>query len=271
MIHQKNTSVPITHDGYLKLWQLRQPNLQTIVSHDVLLIDEAQDINPTMLDIINHQSTAKVIVGDPNQQIYSFRGAVNLLKEFKSSKKFSLTQSFRFGPEIAFVANCCLEHLKKNDERTLVGGRNRDMLVGSDKDVVGPVTIIGRTNGGVFQEIVRRICESDDEVKGCIIGGDKLLVEYKNLLYLREEKFNRMTKYKRFRSISSLEIFANQSNDHQLKSLISLVNCYDLPNFRRILEKIKKRCFHNEANADFVFYNCSSVQRPRMGFCIYFG
>jgi RNase H-fold protein (predicted Holliday junction resolvase) len=34
----------------------------------VLLLDEAQDMNPAMLDICLKQTVAKIIVGDPHQQ-----------------------------------------------------------------------------------------------------------------------------------------------------------------------------------------------------------
>ena len=58
----------------LKRFQLEKPNLNKCLNgfkhFDVLLIDEAQDMNPAMLDICMQQSTPKVIVGDPHQQIY---------------------------------------------------------------------------------------------------------------------------------------------------------------------------------------------------------
>ena len=38
-----NISVGMTHDGYLKLYQLSQPRLY---QYDVIFIDEAQDLTP---------------------------------------------------------------------------------------------------------------------------------------------------------------------------------------------------------------------------------
>ena len=64
--------------------------------------------NPTMFHIFNKQATPKIIVGDPHQQIYGFRGAINALDHVESTHVLKLTQSFRFGPEIAFAANCIL-------------------------------------------------------------------------------------------------------------------------------------------------------------------
>ena len=90
-----DSRIRIPHDGYLKVWQLRRPSLQKISDHQVLLVDEGQDMNPAMLDIFLHQNTTKLIVGDPNQQIYLFRGAVNALDIVNPTHTYYLTQSFR--------------------------------------------------------------------------------------------------------------------------------------------------------------------------------
>ena len=68
------------------------------MAHDVLLVDEAQDTNPAMLDVfLRQKKTTKIIVGDPHQQIYAFRGAVNALDLVRPDVTYHLTQSFRFG------------------------------------------------------------------------------------------------------------------------------------------------------------------------------
>ena len=43
-------------------------------------------------DILLSQSCAKILVGDPHQQIYAFRGARNALQEVKGTHTFYLTQ-----------------------------------------------------------------------------------------------------------------------------------------------------------------------------------
>ena len=90
-----DSRIRIPHDGYLKVWQLRRPSLQRVSEHQVLLVDEGQDMNPAMLDIFLHQNTTRLIVGDPNQQIYLFRGAVNALDLVNPTHTYYLTQSFR--------------------------------------------------------------------------------------------------------------------------------------------------------------------------------
>ena len=51
--------------------------------YNVLLLDEAQHMNPAMLDVCFKQVKPKLVVGDSHQQIYSFRGAVDALRIVK--------------------------------------------------------------------------------------------------------------------------------------------------------------------------------------------
>lgn len=58
-----------THNSILKLYQLTKPNLSD--KFDLILLDEAQDINDCQADIITRQRGCRVIVvGDPNQVIH---------------------------------------------------------------------------------------------------------------------------------------------------------------------------------------------------------
>ena len=56
------------HDHYLKIWALTEPSLDA----DFVLLDEAQDTNPVLEEVFLAQSTQRVCVGDPAQQIYAW-------------------------------------------------------------------------------------------------------------------------------------------------------------------------------------------------------
>ena len=57
---------PKTFDSVLKVYQLSQPDLSLM--YDVVMLDEAQDINECQADIISRQTKCRVIVvGDPHQ------------------------------------------------------------------------------------------------------------------------------------------------------------------------------------------------------------
>ena len=110
---ERETQMPMTDAGYMKLYQLSRPRLD--LEYDVLLLDEAQDCAPVMADVVTRQSgCGKILVGDPHQEIYSFMGAKNAMEAVAASVDASLvterrlSRSFRFGPEIAAVANSIL-------------------------------------------------------------------------------------------------------------------------------------------------------------------
>ncbi|NXA30843.1 FBH1 helicase, partial [Eudromia elegans] len=109
----------MTCDGYLKLWQLSKPQL---TGYDAIFVDEAQDCTPAIVDVVLSQSCGVILVGDPHQQIYTFRGAVNTLYTVPHTHIYYLTQSFRFGPEIAYVGATILDVCKSIRNKTLVGG-----------------------------------------------------------------------------------------------------------------------------------------------------
>lgn len=98
----------IGHDIYLKRWALSDPVIPT----DYILFDEAQDADPLMLGVLLKQSCQVIYVGDPHQQIYAWRGAVNAMQQMPIQDT-RLTQSFRFGDAVADIANILLCELKE--------------------------------------------------------------------------------------------------------------------------------------------------------------
>ncbi|NWH44185.1 FBH1 helicase, partial [Fregata magnificens] len=114
---EKKYKIPC--DGYLKLWQLSKPQLS---GYDAIFVDEAQDCTPAIMDIVLSQTCGIILVGDPHQQIYTFRGAVNTFYSVPHTHVYYLTQSFRFGPEIAYVGATILDVCKRIRNKTLVGG-----------------------------------------------------------------------------------------------------------------------------------------------------
>lgn len=98
------------HDYYLKIWSLQDP----ILPGSVILADEVQDLDPVTARIIAQQKVPRAYVGDPNQSIYTWRGAVDVLSKIDAEHRLPLTKSFRFGPVIAEEANRLLAMLKSD-------------------------------------------------------------------------------------------------------------------------------------------------------------
>ena len=96
-----------SHDAYLKIWAMSGPMLPA----DFVLLDEAQDANPVISGVVAGQDAQKILVGDRSQAIYGWRGATDAMETFDGDR-YVLSQSFRFGPEIAAEANKWLTYLR---------------------------------------------------------------------------------------------------------------------------------------------------------------
>ncbi|XP_053261047.1 F-box DNA helicase 1 isoform X2 [Podarcis raffonei] len=217
----------MTHDGYLKLWQLQKPSLS---HYDAIFVDEAQDCTPAIMDIVLSQSCGAILVGDPHQQIYSFRGAVNALAEVSHTHMFYLTKSFRFGSEIAYVAATLLDVLKKVRKQTLVGGSQEGNITGAD--VTGKVTRLSRCNQTVFEDAVK-LTNGEPPDKIHILGGLKAFGLEKihdiwKLLHpeLKLEVTDHFIRKWVDKGFAGLKDYAAKSEDKQLEMKIAIVEKY---------------------------------------------
>nr|XP_020457108.1 F-box DNA helicase 1 isoform X2 [Monopterus albus] len=171
----------MTHDGYLKLWQLQVPKPRLSDQYDVIFIDEAQDCSPAIMDVLLSQCCGKILVGDPHQQIYTFRGAVNALQIVDHTHVYYLTQSFRFGAEIAYVGATILS-VCKHVQKILVGGKQNGGVCDKTADNImeavkmgvsqsrGKTAILSRCNLGVFSTAVQ-LTDPNPHCRVHIIGG----------------------------------------------------------------------------------------------------
>ncbi|XP_039201707.1 F-box DNA helicase 1 isoform X2 [Crotalus tigris] len=217
----------MTHDGYLKLWQLQKPSLS---EYDVILVDEAQDCTPAVMDIVLSQPCGVILVGDPHQQIYTFRGAVNTLSEVPHSRIFYLTQSFRFGSEIAYVGATILDVSKGVQKKTLVGNKQESDVSGVG--VEGTVAHLSRTNKTVFEDAVKLTC-GDAPAKIHLLGGLKAFGLEKihdlwKLLHpeLRLEIKDPFIKKWAEKGLASIKDYADKAEDKQLEIKIAIVETY---------------------------------------------
>ncbi|MEP6749104.1 MAG: 3'-5' exonuclease [Bacteroidota bacterium] len=133
--------IAVTHDFYLKKFQLSQP----VLPYDYILFDEGQDASAAMLDVFLHQNAIKVIVGDMHQQIYGWRYAINSLQQV-DFPVHHLSYSFRFDDEIAFIANKILAWKQKLHQSAAV----KIIGAGEPDGVTKTKATLGRTNLGLL-------------------------------------------------------------------------------------------------------------------------
>ena len=133
--------IEVTHDFYLKKFQLSNPALP----YDYILFDEGQDASAAMLDVFLKQPAIKIIVGDMHQQIYGWRYAINSLQQV-DFPLYHLSNSFRFDDEVALIANKVLAWKKELKQPSAV------KLVGTANPSGAALTkaTLGRTNLGLL-------------------------------------------------------------------------------------------------------------------------
>lgn len=137
------------HSAYLKLWQLSHPRIST----DYLLVDEAQDVAPVMADVIARQDHAQVVyVGDANQAIFRWTGAIDAMQSFEAEHRSRLSRSFRFGDAIATVANKVLRDLGSTFE--LLGNPDIISTVGELAEDAPIDALLCRTNATALAEVL---------------------------------------------------------------------------------------------------------------------
>lgn len=156
-----NSDVLATHDTYLKLYQLSKPDLSMYKN---IYLDEMQDSTAVVLDIFTSQQGKANLygVGDPYQNIYSWRFAQNAMLKF-DWPEYGLTQSFRFGQRVADIANCVLA----KDGRLITDIKGWDKLdtrTVLKYDIEGgvldqPYTALFRTNSALIFEAVDLLSE----------------------------------------------------------------------------------------------------------------
>lgn len=145
--------LPFKHDIYVKMWQMGTGDDRPIIAANYILLDEAQDTAPVMLDILRRQTHAMLIlVGDDNQQIYEWRGAVNAMATFPGAPRRLLSQSFRFGQTVADVANSVLATLKEPTDLIMKGSPTIPSRVCKVEE---PRCYLFRTNAGAIGRLMR--------------------------------------------------------------------------------------------------------------------
>jgi len=145
----EKTDLPLPHDLYLKYWQvIGAPGLDDF---DVILLDEAQDSNPVILEALKGRRV--IYVGDSHQSIYGFRNAIDAMRNIQAPET-PLTLSFRFGPDVATLANAILNRKTRTKLRHPMRGLPRLTTVVGTDHLDPPYTRIYRTNYQLIRDAI---------------------------------------------------------------------------------------------------------------------
>jgi F-box protein 18 (helicase) len=209
--------MPMTHDGYLKLFQRDLPDL----GYDMVMVDEYQDTNPVLQSLVDVQTCRKIYVGDEHQAIYGFRGARNAMASAVADEEFILTGSFRFGPEIAAVANAMLE---AKGERVALRGLGSTSVLG-DIPAGATHTYISRGNAALFARAVAAVDKNEPfAFVGPLYNYRLDLIEQAYRLSNKEKVSDPFLKA--FDTFTALEEYAEAMEDREISGRCRMVNKY---------------------------------------------
>ncbi|WP_038007882.1 UvrD-helicase domain-containing protein [Terrimonas ferruginea] len=251
--------IEITHDFYLKKFQLSRP----VLPYDYILFDEGQDASGAMLSVFLNQKAVKVIVGDTHQQIYGWRYAVNSLEK-TDFQTLHLSASFRFQQPIANLANELLKwkkHLKKYTP-VLIRGK------GSSTAEKSKATI-ARTNLGLLLSAIDFITDNpktkhlyfEGNINSYTYADDGASLYDVLSLYNNNHDRVRDKLIKSMHDLDDLEDYVEKTEDVQLGMMAGIVKEYgnEIP---AILKRLKDLHTGDDSrdNAEMIF---STVHRAK--------
>ena len=233
----ETSKIPITHDVYLKLWALTNPQLKK----DFILFDEYQDANPVISQVIHAQTNCqKIFVGDQFQQIYTWRGAVNAIANTEINRLY-ITRSFRFGQAIADMANNLItSYYPQNDliYKPFFGNDQKEATVDNSGDHL-PDCIICRTNNGV---IIETFAELAKDSKVYILGGVQQIISLiRGITQLKADNYSKHPELALFRSYPDLIEYSESSFGGDLKALIRILTKHGSIKIINILNQTENR------------------------------
>ena len=241
---------PLVHDAYLKFYQLQKPSLS---QYDTILVDEAQDISRAMLDVFLSQSCTIILVGDEHQSIYAFRHAINAMA-IAPFPRFSLTNSFRFGPDIAKLASRILRMKRKIDKKCAV-----PQIVGAGPSTgTGSYAVLARNNLQLVKSAMDIMLAKPNKklhFEGglhnytCMGEGSSLF----DMLYLRIGKKDKIRNsfISNFQDYNELSDYIKATGDQEMKLASQIIEKYSLMLFD-LIRKLKKAQGEKQ-DADIIF------------------
>ena len=116
------------HEDICEKWQRRM---------EYIMVDEFQDVNAKqykLAKILSDYHHNLFVVGDPDQTIYSWRGAkvefiLNFDKDYPSSITIIMDKNYRSTPNIIRASNSLIEKNKKRMEKNLIPMKQADIPV----------------------------------------------------------------------------------------------------------------------------------------------
>lgn len=168
---------PIGHDIYLRVFA----DSGRLDGISYYMIDEAQDSNMAMLRAARRwldQGKPVLMVGDPLQSIYAWRGAKDAMLYFDDVDELPLTNVYRFGENIANAVNPLIStywnQIGRPNNIDFLQGLNPNPGIISKGEMYNTSAILCRSNAGVLQSTMDCL---NNGLAPHVMGGTKHLVD----------------------------------------------------------------------------------------------
>lgn len=215
---------------------------------DGVLVKNCQDMAPVMRAIVEAQTGAQLIwVGDSQQELYGFTGAINALAQVKADSLCYLSQSFRFGPAVAEVANVVLERL--GAPLRLRGLESIDSTVTTEK-LDAPAAVLCRTNATTVRKV---LTYRQDGKRVHLVGdGSEVLRFARAAQELQQRGSTSHPDLACFMDWPSvIDYVSHDAMGHELRLLVKLVEEFGVPVIESALSGLSR-----EDAADVVVSTC---------------
>ncbi len=244
--------LPLTHDFYLKLWQLEgSPRFR---NHDCIMLDEAQDTNAVTLALFLDNDCSKIVVGDSHQGIYGFRGAMNALQQIPADHSLHLSCSFRSVQPILDRANYFLQHFAADRAHF------KPMTSRAIADRLAPgCAILARTNAALVKQLIE-IAPAELPRYRLLRPAQSIFSLPLSVLALREGNLSAIKPdcawIKSFKSASSLSAYAAETADPELNSSLNLIDEWG-PQLLDVYAKALPLHSNTQASIDLATAHCA--------------
>lgn len=262
----QSATIECTHEFYLKLFHILLANGDvTFPEFDLIALDEAGDLNQVTLEIFKLlPSKRKILVGDPEQNIYLFNHTINCFTQMVDhGTTFPMSQSFRVSSDIAKrIESFCRKYTSPT--MTFTGVQLTDKTIKTK-------AYIARTNATLITKMIElnRLGIS----YGLTRTPDQIFEQPLSLCYLKYQGFIADPQFRHLQSdvddfFESDElqrgfksplryIQAIYKNDDILQQTISLINRYGRQSIIDCYEECKR---HSRTNQSYILGTAHSTK-----------
>lgn len=219
--------------------------------YGIVIVDEAQDSNDATMKFLKNQKHAQgILIGDPAQALYAWRGATDQILRHDGPKMF-LTQSFRFGDQVAAEA---MKHLPHTETGVTIKGLSTIKDTVTEDDMEEPDVVLCRTNAGSMTYAISYLMAGK---RVAMVKGTKQILDVayaaRDLMAGRRAKSMELSAFENW---GELVEFTKEPGGGHLKAIVKLIDVYGIS---KLIDACNKMTRYNQPH-DVAVTTCHSIK-----------